>query len=159
MEKEPVIRTIDTHDYEELLLLVNHLHSLHVQNRPDIYQNASCAFTPDEFENRLNNPNNITLVAQVDGQIAGLCMALIKNGTDNNLVVSHKTLFIEDVCVHPSFRRLHVGTLLLNHVESMAKALGIERIDLSVWSFNETALSFYSSWGMKPQRVIMEKKI
>lgn len=86
-------------------------------------------------------------------------MALIKHGSSNDLLITHKTLYIEDVCVHTAFRRLHVGTHLLDHVEGIAKSLEIERIDLSVWSFNEAAVSFYEAWGMRPQRVIMEKRI
>lgn len=36
-------------------------------------------------------------------------------------------------------------------LESEAKKLGIERIDLTVWSFNEGALNFYRSCGLDAQ--------
>lgn len=44
-------------------------------------------------------------------------------------------------------------------LESEAKKLGIERIDLTVWSFNEGALNFYRSCGLDPQRIVLEKKL
>ena len=43
--------------------------------------------------------------------------------------------------------------------EEYEKLLGAVRMDLMVWSFNESAKNLYESLGMKPQRYIYEKNL
>jgi GNAT superfamily N-acetyltransferase len=48
---------------------------------------------------------------------------------------------------------------LFAEAEKQAKELGAVRIDLMLWSFNESTRKFYESLGMTPQRYIFEKKL
>ena len=39
----------------------------------------------------------------------------------------------------------------------IAKKKDCKRIELNCWNFNEKAIKFYKKFGMKEQRIIMEK--
>ena len=44
----------------------------------------------------------------------------------------------------------------MNEIKENAKKLGCERVELSCWSFNASAINFYKSIGMKIQKMYME---
>ena len=41
----------------------------------------------------------------------------------------------------------------------MIRPMGIRKVELKVWAFNESAMGFYEALGMKPQNIIMEGHI
>lgn len=41
----------------------------------------------------------------------------------------------------------------------MTRPMGINRVELKVWAFNESAMGFYKALGMSPQNIIMEGRI
>lgn len=61
--------------------------------------------------------------------------------------------------VHPDFRRRGVAKALMAETEKRAKALGAERLSLTVWRFNESAQALYESLGYEGLWSWMEKKI
>ncbi len=64
----------------------------------------------------------------------------------------------EDLVVDKDFRRRGIAKRLFAFMEEEARKRGAKRLDLMVWEFNREALKFYESFGMKPQRYILEKK-
>ena len=63
---------------------------------------------------------------------------------------------MEKIGIDNNFRREKIGTLLMNEIKENAKKLGCERVELSCWSFNASAINFYKSIGMKIQKMYME---
>ena len=45
---------------------------------------------------------------------------------------------------------------MFQEVQRQAKEVGAERIDLTVWSYNDVAIHAYRSYGMAPQRYVFE---
>ena len=70
--------------------------------------------------------------------------------------MNEKQILIDDIYVVPDYRRKGVAKALFNYVKSLAEKEKYEKIDLTVWSFNEEALIFYKSLGFTEQRKIME---
>lgn len=47
---------------------------------------------------------------------------------------------------------------MMKEMEKVAEKLNCDRIELNCWSFNEGAIEFYKSQGMKIQRLNFEMK-
>lgn len=153
------IRKITEADYELVLEMMNQLHTLHVENRPDIYKSVAAAITPADFTAIISDPHSIAVIAEWEGQTAGYGLAKIKKTVPNPILVPHKTLYIDDIFVYPAYRHRHIGHEILQFFEYAGKRAGAERMDLTVWPFNESAVRFYKNHGMKEQRLILEKPL
>jgi len=67
-----------------------------------------------------------------------------------------KTLYIDDLCVDETARGKKIGKLLYEASLDLARSLGCYNLTLNVWSCNESALRFYQSLGLVPQKIGME---
>jgi ribosomal protein S18 acetylase RimI-like enzyme len=74
-------------------------------------------------------------------------------------MVSLPIAYMDDLVVDEAFRHRGIARALFQASERRAKALGAQRLDLMVWSFNENARQFYAAQGMTPQRYIYEKAL
>lgn len=54
--------------------------------------------------------------------------------------------------------KIGIDKQLMRKAEEISKELGCKRIELNCWSFNKNAINFYEEFGMRPQRIIMEKE-
>ena len=68
-----------------------------------------------------------------------------------------KTLYIDDLCVDEALRGKHIGKELYEAALVLAKDNGCYNLTLNVWSCNPSALKFYESQGLMPQKICMEK--
>lgn len=150
------IRKIKISDYNDVNKLMQQLHSLHVENRPDLYVEIEHPYSISEFKKIVENKDIISVLAEDDGEILGVAIVTIRNKSG---MVKKKIAYMDDLCVDERFRGQGVGKELFSFVSNMAKKKGAERLDLMVWSFNEKALIFYEELGMKTQRYIFEKEL
>jgi GNAT superfamily N-acetyltransferase len=60
------------------------------------------------------------------------------------------TLFLEDLFVHPDFRRRGVATAVLARLREEAEARGCGRFEWFVLDWNENAQQLYAGVGAKP---------
>ena len=68
-----------------------------------------------------------------------------------------KTLYIDDLCVDEAKRGRHIGRELYEAALELAREKGCYNLTLNVWSCNESAMRFYESCGLVPQKIGMEK--
>lgn len=151
-----MIRNIKIDDYEIVDNLMQQLHKIHVDGRPDLFTPLEHPYTKEEFEKMVCDNNIISIAAEEENIIVGICFVSIRNKSG---MVSMRTAYMDDLVVTKEFQHKGVARALFKEAESQAKALGANRLDLMVWSFNENAKSFYESLGMIPQRYIYEKKL
>lgn len=150
------IRDMKISDYNYVDKLMQQVHSLHVENRPDLYVEIEHPYSISEFKKIVENKDIISVLAEDDGEILGVAIVTIRNKSG---MVKKKIAYMDDLCVDERFRGQGVGKELFSFVSNMAKKKGAERLDLMVWSFNEKALIFYEELGMKTQRYIFEKEL
>jgi putative acetyltransferase len=109
----------------------------------------------------LRQPNVTFLVASVDGEVAG-CGAFVNQGGEYAEI---KRMF-----VLPEFRGLKLGRRILEELESLARASGIELARLETGIHQSEALLLYEKAGYQrrgpfgdypedPLSVFMEKKL
>lgn len=131
---------------------------LHQQSRPDIYTQVDCEAR--DFTGELTDaPHSVTLVAELHGRVVGLCITQLRTSADNPLLVPRTFAFVDDLCVEVGHRGQGVGTCLMLAVMELARARGMQSVELNVWSFNESALRFYESLGMQSMRTQLELKL
>lgn len=83
-----------------------------------------------------------------------ICKALVAENPSGNVVgfalyyISYSTwkgrcLYLEDFYIQESERKKGYGQALFDEVVSIAKAMGVKRMDWQVLDWNHTALNFY----------------
>jgi ribosomal protein S18 acetylase RimI-like enzyme len=95
--------------------------------------------------------NDILLVAEVDGKLAGMCMSRYM----------FEWYSCDTLYVAANYRKSGVGKLLLEETEKQVKAHGVSV--LSLWSHadNDSAISFYKKTGFQNgfSGIWMEKRL
>lgn len=98
----------------------------------------------------------ICILAEENGETAGICFVSLRQ---KMCMVERCTAYLEDLCVAVPFQHQGVGKALYQEAERLARKKGAVRMDLMVWSFNQSAIRFYESLGLRPQRYIFEKNL
>lgn len=150
------IRDMETADFPAVDGLMQQLHQAHLRARPDLYAPLEHPYPREEFEHLVENPKVIALAAVEEQQVVGLCIVTLR---DKSGMVSLPIAYMDDLVVDEAFRHRGIARALFQASERRAKALGAQRLDLMVWSFNENARQFYAAQGMTPQRYIYEKML
>lgn len=147
-----MIRNLTINDFGKVDIIIAKLHKIHAENRPDFYLADEHPISKKDFKNQLKNESKINLAFEIDNQVAGICFATIKKRIG-------KSIYIDDIFVLEEFRQQGIAKKLYNQIEIIAEKIGAERIDLTVWKFNESAIEFYKSLGMSEQRIVLEKRL
>ena len=152
-----MIRRANESDIPEINRLLGQVLEVHHNGRPDLFRGNTKKYTDDELKLLLRDDNRPVFVdSDNDGNVAGYAFCIFQKHTNNNILTDIKTLYIDDLCVDESIRGQHIGTRLYNYVLGFAKESGCYNVTLNVWSCNESAMKFYESCGMKPQKIGME---
>ena len=83
------------------------------------------------------------IVAECDGEIAGYIGFWIIAGECN----------INNVAVLPSYRRKHVGSMIIDNIIKSCEKEGITRFTLEVRKSNDPAIGLYTKYGFKPEGI------
>lgn len=150
------IRFAEARDVPGILELLRQIGHVHYEGRPDIFRDNAQKYGPSQVLALLNSSKTPIFVAAEENQVLGYCFCKVKAYENEPVVHDHTELFIDDLCVDEQHRGQKIGTALYNEVLRYAKMRGCHNVTLNVWSFNENAMKFYASLGMKPQRVFME---
>jgi ribosomal protein S18 acetylase RimI-like enzyme len=151
-----LIRNIRIDDYDAVDKLMQLLHKVHVEGRPDLYAPLEHPYSKEEFEKLVDDDTVISIAAEENHIVIGICFVSIR---DKSGMVSMKTAYMDDLVVAKEFQHRGIARALFAEAEKQAKELGAIRMDLMVWSFNERAKQLYESLGMMPQRYIFEKEL
>ncbi|OYD07183.1 GNAT family N-acetyltransferase [Paludifilum halophilum] len=82
-------------------------------------------------------------VVEVDGTIAGV--ALLRRGSKG---ISYHTAKFRTWLI-PRYRGMGLGKKLMNYSIDWARANGIEKVNLDVWSNNDRAIQLYKKYGFR----------
>ena len=151
-----LIRNMKKSDYAEVDRLLLQIHQMDVSNRPDMFSPANQYMTQECYENLVDSPTVISILAQKHRDILGCCFVSLlgKEGLDES-----KTAYIDLLVVDEPHRRKGIGKALFQEVQKRAKKMGAHRVDLTVWNYNKDAVCAYESYGMTPLRSVYEVMI
>ena len=102
------------------------------------------------LEMMLDNPDARTIVvAEIEGQLAGMCSAQIIIST----AMGAPAIWIEDVILQPQFRGRALMPQMLSALEKWALERGVARFQLLCDDHNAPALEFYPKVGFEPTQL------
>ena len=126
------IRPAAEADLPELVELLRHLFELEQDFEPDASkQQAGLSLM-------LESPFAELLVAECGGRVAGFCGVQLQISTAMGSQ-------IEDLVLHPEFRRRGIGSRLLDAAGAWAKQRGARRLQLNCDDQNLPAMRFYEA--------------
>lgn len=150
------IRFATENDLQRVNELRAQVSALHAAGKPEVFRSG---FSPELQEHVYTlhaAPGHAILVAEGENAIVGFaCMKLVDHpGSPYRL--PQKYLDVDEFGVDECVRRQGVGRALFEAVREYAKSLGVSRIELNMWEFNQEALKFYESIGFSTYRRYME---
>ena len=136
--------------------LLSQVDLVHHNGRPDIFK-IGRKYSDDELKIILKDDNKPILVA-VDEKdsVLGYCFCIFRQHINSFVLTDIKTLYIDDLCVDCKLRGKRIGKELFEAAVDLAKSRNCYNLTLNVWSCNESAIKFYESCGLVPQKIGME---
>lgn len=157
METDMNIRRATEKDIEQIDNLLLQVLTIHHNGRPDLFKSGTRKYTDEQLKDLIaDNTKPIFCAADSNDNVIGYAFCIFQQYIDSNILTDIKTLYIDDLCVDENIRGQHVGRQLYDYVLSFAKESGCYNVTLNVWSCNESAMKFYESCGLSPQKVGME---
>ena len=151
-----MIRKAMEKDIPKIGDLLSQVCLVHHNGRPDIF-NVGRKYSDEELKVMLKDERRPILVSvdENDG-VMGYCFCIFQQHTDNSVLTDIKTLYIDDLCVDENMRGKRIGKELYEAAVKLARDSDCYNLTLNVWSCNTSALRFYESCGLVPQKVGME---
>ena len=150
-----MVRKATTKDIPGLIALLYQADKVHSNLRPDLFKSNTPKYSEEQLEEILKDESKPIFVFD-NGQVSGHAFCQLKEIKNDRLLQDKKTLYIDDICVDENQRGHHIGKALYDYVLDYAKSLGCDNITLNVWGGNDSAMAFYTSMGMKVQKIGME---
>ena len=151
------VRMAQEKDIARIHSLLAQVAMVHHKGRPDLFKPGKSKYTDEELKALLQDSNRPILAAVDDNDcMQGYAFCIFRQYKDHNIMTDIKTLYIDDLCVDETMRGKHIGRLLYNAALDYAREHGCYNLTLNVWSCNESAMKFYQSCGLKPQKTGME---
>ena len=150
------IRFAMEQDVGGIIKLLQQVGRVHHEGRPDIFRTNAQKYGASEVLAMLNSSRSPIFVAVEAGAVLGYGFCQIKTYKDDPVIADHTELYIDDLCVDENARGKGIGTAIYQEICRYAKQRRCYSVTLNVWSCNESAMKFYESLGLKPQKVGME---
>lgn len=109
------------------------------------------------FTNRVQKPNELAIIAELEGEKIGYLSAYIHGPLHYR--TEPKFGILGDMFVLEEHRSRKIGTKLITEFKKWAKKKGAKIMRVESYSANKKALKFYRSHGFEDSSVILERKI
>ena len=151
-----MIRKAQKKDIPRMLDLLSQVDLVHHKGRPDIFK-IGTKYSKSELLELLSDEKYYILVYTGErDEVLGYCFCIYQQHVNNSILTDIKTLYIDDLCVDEALRGRRIGKELYEAAVAHARESGCYNLTLNVWSCNASALRFYESCGLKPQKIGME---
>lgn len=145
-----VVRTVKIEDLEKINILYKEVDDLHIEKYPELFK------TPDEegrsaeyIKEVIENPYREIFIAEKDDEIAGLAEVLIAKSQPFSVKKDIRWVALDNLVVSSRYKKLGIGSMLVDCVIDWAEDWNINRIELKVYEKNEEAFSFYINKGFE----------
>ena len=151
-----MIRFAKEKDIEKIEDLLSQVCLVHHNGRPDVFK-IGRKYSPEELKEILKDEQRPVLVSVDEkDEVMGYCFCMFQQHINHSVLTDIKTLYIDDLCVDEKLRGNHIGKQLYEAAVKLAKKNGCYNITLNVWSCNPSAMRFYETQGLLPQKICME---
>ena len=156
--RKKMIRKAELKDMKRIDDLLSQVLNVHHTARPDLFKANARKYNDEELQAILSDETRpIFVYEDENGIVQGYAFCVFQQHLDNNILTDIKTLYIDDLCVDETCRHQRIGHKLYDYVCDFAQNRGCYNVTLNVWADNISALKFYQSLDLHPQKVGMEK--
>jgi len=142
------VRKATAEDYNSLCELFNEIDALHRDNLPHIFQKPNgAAREKDYYLGLIADENLALLVAEAGEKLVGFVHVIVRDTPAMPVFVPRHYAIVDGIVVKSEFQNHGIGRILMDKVQEWAIARGATSIELNVYEFNETAISFYERLG------------
>jgi ribosomal protein S18 acetylase RimI-like enzyme len=162
------IRAATARDYDALLPIIDEVDALHREQFPHIFQKPDgpprdrayiLGVLADEayglFVAQAEGPDR----HRAEGEILGFVQVAIHDAPPLPILVPRRVANVENLAIREGFRRVGIGRSLIRRAERWAQERGASEIELTVYEFNQDALSFYHELGYNTSSRRMGKRL
>jgi len=154
------VRRATLDDYDSLCVLFDEIDAMHRDKLPHIFQKPSGAVRDKDYYSGLIADENVALfVAEAGEKLVGFVHVIASNSPAFPVFVPRRYTIVDSIVVKSEFQSLGIGRILMDKMQEWAIAKGAKTIELNVYEFNETAISFYERLGFQTFSRRMRKEI
>ena len=154
------VRKATAEDYNSLCELFDEIDALHRDNLPHIFQKpGSVAREQDYYLGLVADENVALFVSEAGEKLVGFVHAIIRDTPAFPIFVPRRYAIVDGIVVKSGFQNHGIGKILMDKMQEWAIARGATSIELNVYEFNETAISFYERLGYQTLSRKMSKEI
>ena len=150
------IRFAQAKDVKGILELLRQVGRVHHEGRSDIFRAGAQKYGASQVLAMLESSATPIFVAVEGDDVLGYGFCMFKEYKNDPVIADHSELYIDDLCVDENHRGQRIGKAIYEEICRYAKVRRCYNVTLNVWSCNESAIKFYESLGLKPQKVGME---
>ena len=150
------IRFARGQDVPGIIKLLRQVGKVHHEGRPDLFRCNAQKYSASQVLDMLEKKDTPIFVAVEENRVLGYGFCIMEQYREHSVMNDRLSLYIDDLCVLEDCRGKHIGSAIYRKILEYAKYCGCYNVTLNVWSCNESAMKFYESMGLKPQKVGME---
>ena len=150
------IRFAENRDVAGILALLRQVGRVHHEGRPDLFRKNAQKYGASQVIASLNIPSAPVFVAVEDDKVLGYGFCQTVCHENDPVLTEVSSLYIDDLCVDENHRGKGIGKAIYQEILRYAKMRKCSNVTLNVWACNESAMKFYESLGLKPQKIGME---
>lgn len=153
------IRFAEAKDVTGILSLLRQVGRVHHEGRPDLFRAGAQKYGASQVLAMLNSSKTPIFVAVQNDKVVGYGFCQVKIYDHDPVITDHTEIYIDDLCVDEACRGQGIGKAIYHDICRYAKMRKASSVTLNVWCCNESAMKFYESLGLKPQKIGMEMLI
>jgi len=147
------IRKAGVGDGGSLAALCVFVQELHFRARPDVFKEPDAQGLEDWFQSTLAAASPEILIAEMGAVPVGYAVVNEQRREPNLWCHERRWWEVDQLSVHPDYRRHGVARALVRRIVESASAAGIAEVELTTWSFNDVALRAFGRVGFAPKIV------
>jgi GNAT superfamily N-acetyltransferase len=144
------IRIVQEKDPETVAKLNRYVQEKHRELFPDSFKPYNYSSVFRALNSFLDKADTWSFIAYFQEKPVGYATVYKRNYEENPFRRGFTSLVIDQMCVEKEFRRKGVGGRLVTAIREFAEQINIDKLELTVWSQNSEAKSFYKKMGFHP---------
>lgn len=153
------IRIVNTQEADVLAQLNEDVQSLHTRLYPNIFKPYNKEAIEKALQEMLDLENCIAYLALNHDIPLGYMLAFIDHKPENPFTYERYDLYIDQLVVKETYRGKGVAVKLMNEAKKFAERMGMHRIHLDHWKYNEAAQRAFEKMGFEAYKYQMELKL
>ena len=157
--KQIIIRFAKENELARVNELRKQVNDLHVEGKPEIFRAGFNDELQDFIYKIWEDPEQKIVVAELNGVICGFAVLHHIHRPESPFMQERDFMDVDEFCVDKEYRRQGIATEMISFIRNYTKEMGIKRLELNMWEFNQDALAFYEAVGFKTYSRYMEMEM